>query len=220
MGGMENPNLTFATPSLLAGDKSLVNVIAHEIAHSWTGNLVTNKNWQNFWLNEGFTVFTERKISQLLNDIDMANLQAAVGYKDLLTDIKKYGDKSNYTSLFPLLGSADPDDAFSTVPYEKGYNFCRYLESLVGEANYQTILKAYITKYRLQSVDYLLWKDMFETQVRVLFPDQGAADAIINAVDWQTWIFGPGLPPVKIEFSKNYSKINNNIHYIQINLIN
>jgi leukotriene-A4 hydrolase len=102
-GGMENPTLTFVTPSLIAGDRSLTNVIAHEIAHSWTGNLVTNKNWQNFWLNEGFTVFTERKIIELIYGEEMSKLQANVGYDNLIDDIAKFGEKDSYTSLYPDL---------------------------------------------------------------------------------------------------------------------
>lgn len=100
-GGMENPTLTFVTPSLIAGDRSLANVIAHEIAHSWTGNLVTNKNWQNFWLNEGFTVFTERKIIELIYGEDMSKLQANVGYDSLVDDISKFGEQDSYTSMYP-----------------------------------------------------------------------------------------------------------------------
>lgn len=102
-GGMENPNLTFVTPSLIAGDKSLANVIAHEIAHSWTGNLVSNKNWQNFWLNEGFTVFLERKCAEILYGEDMANLQARVGFADLKNAVASYGENHSYTSLYPDL---------------------------------------------------------------------------------------------------------------------
>ncbi len=100
-GGMENPTLTFVTPSLIAGDRSLANVIAHEIAHSWTGNLVTNKNWQNFWLNEGFTVFTERKIIELIYGEEMSKLQSNVGFDQLVDDISKFGEKNSYTSLYP-----------------------------------------------------------------------------------------------------------------------
>lgn len=102
---MENPTLTFATPSLIAGDKSLANVIAHEISHSWTGNLVTMASWQSFWLNEGFTVFIERKIAELMYGEDMAMLQATVGYSDLTAEIKNLGIDSNYTSLHPLIGT-------------------------------------------------------------------------------------------------------------------
>jgi leukotriene-A4 hydrolase len=98
---MENPCLTFVTPALIAGDKSLASVIAHEISHSWTGNLVTNRDWRNFWLNEGFTMFLERKIIELQYGEDMALLSASVGYKGLLDDIAKFGEQNSYTSLYP-----------------------------------------------------------------------------------------------------------------------
>jgi len=100
-GGMENPCLTFATPSLIAGDRSLANVIAHEISHSWTGNLVTMRDWRNFWLNEGFTVFLERKIIELIYGEDMAKLQAQVGFAGYSQDVEKFGLNHTYTSLFP-----------------------------------------------------------------------------------------------------------------------
>jgi leukotriene-A4 hydrolase len=102
-GGMENPNLTFVTPSLLAGDKSLVNVIAHEIAHSWTGNLVTNKNWQNFWVNEGFTMFLERKIIELVYGRDMFLVEAYEGYQELIKTVEQIGPEHSFTSLTPDL---------------------------------------------------------------------------------------------------------------------
>jgi len=102
-GGMENPCLTFVTPALLAGDRSLTNVIAHEIAHSWTGNLVTNKDWTNFWMNEGFTTFLERKISELINGEDIANLEAVVGMVNLEQAISSIGRDHSFTSLMPDL---------------------------------------------------------------------------------------------------------------------
>jgi leukotriene-A4 hydrolase len=98
-----NPNLTFVTPSLLAGDKSLVNVIAHEIAHSWTGNLVTNKNWQNFWVNEGFTMFLERKIIELVYGRDMFLVEAYEGYQELIKTVEQIGPEHSFTSLTPDL---------------------------------------------------------------------------------------------------------------------
>ena len=100
-GGMENPCLTFATPSLIAGDRSLANVIAHEISHSWTGNLVTMKDWRNFWLNEGFTVFLERKIIELVYGEDTSKLQAQVGYAGYSVDVETFGVNNSYTSLTP-----------------------------------------------------------------------------------------------------------------------
>ncbi|RYH25595.1 hypothetical protein EON65_15425 [archaeon] len=119
-GGMENPCLTFATPTLLAGDRSLADVIAHEIAHSWTGNLVTNLTWDHFWLNEGWTVWLERKITSKVKDNDeVGRLSAQIGYKHLLDDVKRMGHDNPFTcAVWPLNGQ-DPDDAFSSVPYEK-----------------------------------------------------------------------------------------------------
>lgn len=102
-GGMENPCLTFVTPALLAGDRSMTNVIAHEIAHSWTGNLVTNQNWNNFWMNEGFTKFLERKISELMNGEDISNLEANVGKHELKYAIDSIGHDHSYSSLNPDL---------------------------------------------------------------------------------------------------------------------
>jgi len=100
-GGMENPCLTFLTPSLLAGDKSLSNVIAHEISHSWTGNGVTNKNWANFWVNEGFTTFMERKLAELVHGEEMMKLEAKVGMVELKQAIESFGKEHNFTRLSP-----------------------------------------------------------------------------------------------------------------------
>jgi len=123
-GGMENPCLTFVTPTLLAGDRSLVNVVAHEIAHSWTGNLVTNGSWEHFWLNEGFTVLLERKIIGRLRGEPARQFQASSGFLGLAEAVKLFGEDHNYTRLVPdLSDGADPDDAFSRVPYEKGSYF-------------------------------------------------------------------------------------------------
>ena len=198
---MENPCLTFATASLLAGDRSLEFVIAHEISHSWTGNLVTNENWHNFWLNEGFTTFIQRKITELIYGEDMANLEASVQYKALDTDIKNIGVNSNYTSLYPSTGKHDPEDACSSVPYEKGATFLYYLQELVKKDKFQIIVKEFIKKFRLQSVNYEDWKDHFESQVRGLFPNE-EANMIISSVDWNAWIFKSGYPPKKFAYSK------------------
>ena len=125
-GGMENPLLTFASPTIMQPDKSQVFVATHEICHSWTGNDVTCENWSNMWLNEGFTVFCERKVSGKLEAEkgyeDFAKVEAFLGNVSMVTDMMNLGIDTSYSSLHPVfVNGANPDDAFSTVPYEKGY---------------------------------------------------------------------------------------------------
>ena len=135
-GGMENPLLTFASPFIIVGDKSGISTANHEIAHSWTGNLVTNMNWDNFWLNEGFTVFLERKISKIFNGDSFVKIDSSNGNYSMYNDMLGYGLKNSYSSLTPKTGIHNPDDAYSRIPYEKGYQFLLYLESLDGEAKF------------------------------------------------------------------------------------
>eukprot|EP01132_Coremiostelium_polycephalum_P009147 gene9147-11213_t len=192
-GGMENPLLTFATPTLLAGDRSLENVIAHEIAHSWCGNLVTNRYWSEFFLNEGFTVFVERKIlSRLQGDFEF---EALNGLKHLHDDIKLFGQDNPLTALRPNLDGIDPDDAFSSVPYEKGFNLLCYLQSLVGVADFEAWLKAYITKFSYQSITAEQMKEFFIEY----FTNQGKADTI-SKINWDAWFNKPGLPVEQVPF--------------------
>ncbi|RCN49115.1 putative leukotriene A-4 hydrolase [Ancylostoma caninum] len=148
-GGMENPCLTFVTPTLLSGDRSLVNVVAHEISHSWTGNLVTNASWEHFWLNEGFTVFLERKIHGRLQGEPERQFESECGYDEALTTaVKTFGDSHEFTKLIPDERGIDPDDAFSSVPYEKGSAFLFTIEQLLGEPErFEEFLRKYIEKY-------------------------------------------------------------------------
>lgn len=195
-GGMENPCLTFATPSLLAGDKSLANVVAHEIAHSWTGNLVTNKTFEHFWLNEGFTMFLERKIIGCMFGNEMREFHALHGIEDLRYAIETLGADSPLTCLVPRLSGVHPDEAFSSVPYEKGHTFLYYLEKLLGGPEvFEPFLLSYIEKYKFQSVDTWQWKaylyDYFKDKTDVL-----------NKVDWDAWFHSPGMPPVLPNYSR------------------
>src|SRR5207248_9018428 len=116
-GGMENPRLTFVTPSVLAGDRSLVSVIGHELAHAWTGNLVTNASANDFWLNEGFTVYAERRILERLEGSELAELHAAIGRHDLEVALQRFSQRPALTRLRNDLSGIDPDEAFSYVPY-------------------------------------------------------------------------------------------------------
>jgi leukotriene-A4 hydrolase len=118
---MENPLLTFASPTIITGDKSQVYVATHEIAHSWTGNDLTCKNWEHFWLNEGFTVFEERKVSGQIHGKEFATVEAYLGNISMVNAMQVYGMDNVYTSLHPTLKGDSPDAAFSEVPYERGF---------------------------------------------------------------------------------------------------
>nr|XP_053650961.1 leukotriene A-4 hydrolase-like isoform X1 [Cherax quadricarinatus] len=193
-GGMENPCLTFVTPTLLAGDRSLADLVAHEISHSWTGNLITNSHWEHFWLNEGFTMFVERKIAGRMYGEATRNFSAIGGWKDLAECIRTRGEKDSLTCLVPDLTGVDPDDAFSIVPYEKGHTLLWYLETLVGGPDeFEPFLKAYLDKFKYQSIT----SDTFRSFLFEFFVDK---KKVFDAVDWQAWWHTPGMPPVKPEF--------------------
>lgn len=191
-GGMENPCLTFVTPTVIAGDKSLVDVVAHEISHSWTGNLVTNGNFEHFWLNEGFTVFVEQKIIGRLRGSQYRDFHALHGLSELKDTIKnQLKDEPELTKLVVDLSNVGPDDAFSSVPYMKGSTFLRYLEDLFGGADvFEPFLQKYLDKFKYQSI---LTKD-FQKYVYEYFnkkiPDK------LEQVDWDKWLFSEGLPVI------------------------
>ncbi|GAN09171.1 leukotriene A4 hydrolase/aminopeptidase [Mucor ambiguus] len=199
-GGMENPCLTFVTPTLLAGDKSAVNVIAHEISHSWMGNLVTTNAWKHYWLNEGWTVFIERKILGRLNGEATRQFEALSGLKALQESVDLFGEDSLKTVLNPdLRDGADPDDFFSKVPYEKGFNFLYHIEKVVGgPAIFEPYMKAYVEHFASTSISTQDWKDfLFEYMEKT----HGASMVEkLNTIDFDTWINKPGMPPVDPEF--------------------
>uniref|UniRef100_A0A452GPG1 Leukotriene A(4) hydrolase n=1 Tax=Gopherus agassizii TaxID=38772 RepID=A0A452GPG1_9SAUR len=198
-GGMENPCLTFVTPTLLAGDRSLSNVIAHEISHSWTGNLVTNKTWEHFWLNEGHTVYLERRIGGRLFGEQFRHFQALGGWRELQNTINTLGDTSPFTNLIPKLNEVDPDVAYSTVPYEKGFALLFHLEQLLGGPDvFIGFLKAYIQQFSYKSAVTEDWKKFLYSY----FKDK--VD-VLNKVDWNAWMHTPGMPPVKPTYDMTLS---------------
>lgn len=164
-GGMENPNITFVTPTLIAGDRSLADVVAHEIAHSWTGNLVTNATWEHFWLNEGFTMMVERKIIASLQGKGAAEFDAFSGAFALEESIRTFmsRDQKEFTKLIPSLDGIDPDDAFSSVPYEKGHYLLYYLQALVGEQPFEAFLHDYIQTFKYKSITSDDFRSYFTT---------------------------------------------------------
>src|SRR6185436_19006120 len=179
-GGMENPRLTFLTPTVIAGDRSLVNVLAHELAHSWTGNLVTNANAEHFWLNEGFTVYAERRILEAVYGTDIAALHAALGWRALERAVARFADRPELTRLRTELAGIDPDEVFSEIPYEKGYAFLRALEDQVGREAFTRWLRSYIEAFRFQSIT----TDDFTAHLGRALP--GA----LEAVDAARWLDG------------------------------
>ena len=153
--------LTFVTPTLLAGDRSLADVVAHEAAHSWSGNLVTNETWEHFWLNEGWTVFLQRKImAKVYNDDKFFDFDAIGGWKDLKDSVEEMPDA--YTKLIPELGDGDPDDAFSSIPYEKGFNLLYSLERMVGKDKFGEFTKAYFNEFKFGVITSEKFQNFFE----------------------------------------------------------
>lgn len=189
-GGMESPNMTFATPTLIAHDKSNIDVIAHELAHSWSGNLVTNSSWDHFWLNEGWTVYLERRITGSIHGEATRNFSALIGWNDLDNSIAAMKNPERFSTLVQnLKDGADPDDAFSSVPYEKGFNLLFYLEKLIGGIEeFDPFIKHYFTKFSRQSLD--TWQ--FLDALYEFYPQKRE---LLDSVDWETWLFTPGMPP-------------------------
>ncbi|KAF3760809.1 peptidase M1, membrane alanine aminopeptidase, partial [Cryphonectria parasitica EP155] len=130
-GGMENPIYTFATPTVVSGDRENVDVIAHELSHSWSGNLVTSCSWEHFWLNEGWTTYLERRILAAVHGAAYFDFSAVIGWQDLQGTIDDLGKDHPYTQLLIPHKGIDPDDSFSKVPYEKGFHMVWYLDRLV-----------------------------------------------------------------------------------------
>ncbi|MEO6810525.1 MAG: M1 family metallopeptidase [Isosphaeraceae bacterium] len=185
-GGMENPKLTFATPTVLAGDKSLVSLVAHELAHSWSGNLVTNATWRDFWLNEGFTTYLERRIIEDLYGPERAAMEWTLGMDILRANLKQ--TPARVEILHIDLAGRDPDEGFTQVPYEKGALFLLRLEQQVGREAFDSFLKAYFDHFAFQSIT----TPDFEAYLRehLLKTEPGKAEA----VNLHAWLRQPGLP--------------------------
>jgi len=183
-GGMENPRLTFLTPSLIAGDRSLIEVLAHELAHSWTGNLVTNATNEHFWLNEGFTVWAERRINEVLQGKEAVTLASALGREALQEEIGRFGAGSKYTALYCDQKGVDPDDVYSQVPYEKGCLLVTLMERTVGRATFDAFLLDYMDNFQFRSLDTEEFLAFLEEKLPGLAEKIGARE----------WIFEPGVP--------------------------
>mgnify|MGYP000022235170 CR=1 FL=1 len=188
-GGMENPRLTFATPTILAGDKSLVSLIAHELAHSWSGNLVTNATWRDFWLNEGFTTYLERRIVEAVYGRENEEMQAVLGRQTLEGLLAKFEPRDQVLHID--LNGRDPDEGSTEVPYEKGTLFLRQLEEMAGREKFDQFLKGYFNHFAFQSITTADFRAYL--QKNLLEPNpQLAAKMPASLLD--EWIEKPGLP--------------------------
>lgn len=183
-GGMENPRLTFLTPTLLAGDRSLVNVLAHELAHSWTGNLVTNASINDFWLNEGFTVWAERRILENMEGVEAKSLSAAIGRNGLMEAMNSFGKGSEFTKLEINGEGKDPDEFYSLVPYEKGFLFVALLEETVGREKMDVFVKKYIDHFAFTSLTTAQFEEFLNAELPGVAEQIGANE----------WIHQPDLP--------------------------
>ncbi len=189
-GGMENPRLTFATPTILAGDKSLMGLVAHELAHSWSGNLVTNANWEDIWINEGFTTYFEHRIMEELRGREYSEMLASLTYQDLVREIEqmKKDGRAADTRLHVNLEGRDPDEGLSGIPYNKGYLFLRKIEEIVGRDTWDAFLTTYFDTYAFHSVNSETLVGLLKTYL------VGDNQELAAELKIDEWVYGEGLP--------------------------
>lgn len=187
-GGMENPNLTFLTPGVIAGDRSLTSLLAHELGHSWSGNLVTNATWDDIWLNEGFTTYVEHRIGEAIFGKKEFEMQNVITNKELTDNVAEYGDTNPDTRLKVSLTGRNPDDGISQIPYVKGYAFLRVIENAVGRDKFDPFIKNYFDSHAFKSItteDFVKY-----INDNLIKGDKTLADKI----KLEDWIYKPGIP--------------------------
>lgn len=196
-GGMENPCLTFVNPTVISGDKSLVSVVAHELAHSWSGNLVTNRTWNDFWLNEGFTVYFEHRIMEELEGEEYANMLALIEFAELEKEILQFKKENRLpdTHLKLDLKNRNPGDGLTQVAYIKGAFFLKTIEEKVGREKMDQFLTKYFNDFAFQTVSTEKFVEYLKANL--LIP---------NSINFDTdeWIYNSGIPKncLKVESEK------------------
>ena len=185
-GGMENPRLSFITPSLLAGDHSLVSVIAHELAHSWSGNLVTNGTWRDGWLNEGMTSYLEARLMEVLYGKARVDEENVLGYKELLLNFDRIVPERQ--ALAPPFPSGDPDDFQGTIHYHKGQLLLHYLENAVGREAFDQFLEAYFSDFAFQTITTERFLEYLDKNLLQAHKEQVTREQV------EQWLYQPGLP--------------------------
>jgi leukotriene-A4 hydrolase len=203
-GGMENPNLTFLTPGVIAGDRSLTSLLAHELGHSWSGNLVTNATWDDIWLNEGFTTYVEHRIGEEIFGKKEAEMQDVLTRKDLDDNIAEYGATNPDTRLKVSLTNRNPDDGISQIPYVKGYNFLKVIEAAVGREKFDPFIKNYFDAHAFQSITT---EDFVKYLKENLIKDD---KALADKIKLDDWIYKPGVPSnITTTSSEDFTAIDN-----------
>jgi aminopeptidase N len=188
-GGMENPRLTFATPTIIAGDRSLVALVAHELAHSWSGNLVTNATWSDFWLNEGITTYLERRIMEALYGRERAAILEVLERRELEDEIARLGGPSAPdTALHVNLSGRNPDDGMTQVPYVKGAMLLRLIELTVGRDRFDAYLRSYFDRFAFQSITTAAF--LADLRANLIRGDAALEDTL----KLDAWLYQPGLP--------------------------
>ena len=185
-GGMENPRLSFITPTVIAGDKSLVSLIAHELAHSWSGNLVTNATWRDLWINEGFTSYVENRIMEEVFGKDRAVMEQVLSVQGLKEELVSL--EQSDTILHVVIEGRDPDDAFSGVPYTKGQLFLMFLEKRFGREHFDSFLRTYFDEHAFKSMDTKNFIKYLKTNLLDKYPEK------VTMSEVTTWIKEPLLP--------------------------
>ena len=209
-GGMENPRLTFLTPTFIAGDKSLVSLIAHELAHSWSGNLVTNANWESVWLNEGFTTYVQSRIVEVAYGVERERMETALSEQDLLVDLSESPPADQ--TFRPNLTGRDPDDGLSGVPYDKGHWFLRWLEESFGRKDFDPFLRSWFDTHAFQSVGTDQFLAFLNTELLAKHP------GVVTQAQIHQWVDMPGIPTFAkpavsnkfIEIDRLIASFNNN----------
>lgn len=215
-GGMENPRLTFATPTIIAGDRSLVALIAHELAHSWSGNLVTNETWNDFWLNEGFTVYFEQRIMEKIYGLEYTKMQTKLSMGELLLTLAdlEENENSDDTHLFLDLKGRNPDDGMTDVAYEKGRFFLQVIEEAVGRERFDEFLKTYFEVNKFKPMNTERFIDYLNENLLTTEKEK-------KTVNIEAWIYGPGLPANCPEtYSTELDRVEKAIAKFNNNLIN
>jgi leukotriene-A4 hydrolase len=186
-GGMENPMLTFATPTIISGDRSLVSLIAHELAHSWSGNLVTNATWNDFWLNEGFTVYFENRIMEALYGRDYSEMLAHLSWQDLQEEVKEFMKTRPADTRLKLdLEGRNPDDGVNTIAYDKGYFFLRLIEETTSRKRFDQFLVTYFETFKFRSMDTESFLEYIKSQLLT-------EDEVVK-IGVEKWVYEKGLP--------------------------